>query len=111
MNYYGVLVDATTGNAVEGATISIDGVAVSNTLANGQFSVTGNAAEFALTFSKIGYYTIAYKSTDLASSPGATLEILPGSAETLEPVIVTPQMKWILGTAAVATLLYYTYKK
>lgn len=142
MNYTGVLVDATTGLPVAGATIEIEtgtnlqslevgtgyqspkpqilyfpgtsmaGVqAVGQTATNGQFSFSAPVGDFAITFSKIGYYPVSYGSLQLAGTPAATLEIIPGSAETLDAVVVKPALKWVLGAAAIATLIYYSQKK
>ena len=112
MTYSGVLVDSTTGAPVADSTVSIvlpgqDPAGVAVTGANGQFVFDFAPADFVVAFSKIGYYPISYNSAAMSATPGVTLEINPGSAETLPAVTVKPVVKWILGSAAIGLLLYY----
>ena len=140
MNYTGTLVDATTGQPIAAATISIThaaaqgltiepslnmprpiamtlpamtGVdtAVGQTMANGQFNISAPAGVFDITFTKVGYYPVSVRSTDVAALPAVTIEMMPGSAETLEAVVITPGVKWVLGAAAISAILYYSFKK
>lgn len=142
MNYTGTLVDATTGQPIAGATISIThaaaqgltiepalnmprpiaitlppmtmtgtDTAVGETTANGQFNISAPTGVFDIIFTKVGYYPVSVRSVDVAALPASTIEMQPGSAETLEAVVITPQLKWVLGAAAISAILYYSFKK
>lgn len=116
MNYYGILVDSKTGKPVSGATVSkiFPGGTVTpvmQTSANGSFNFDTQEIDFQISFSAIGYYPVAIDAALVGASPGGVIDIEPGSAETLDPVVVSPRLKTGLGIAALLLLLYYATKK
>jgi len=115
MFYNGVLVDSLSGQPIPGVSVSIstgaDPVSVAMTAADGQFSFTQTDAVAELIFTKIGYYPVTRAANDIAQLPASIIEMEAGSAETLEPVIVQPSLKWILGAAAIGFIGYHAFKK